>query len=80
MKKKIDNLGRIVIPKAMLKELGIDEDVNIEIKNKQIIITNTKQMRTKEEIIELLKQTKDEDLLSQGIRWALLWVLKEDTK
>ena len=62
----------------MLKELGIEEVVNIEVKNKQLIITNTKQMRTKEEIKELLKETAGDDQLSQGIRWALLWVLKEE--
>lgn len=64
----------------MLKELGIEEVVNIEVKNKQLIITNTKQMRTKEEIKELLKETTGDDQLSQGIRWALLWVLREDVK
>lgn len=72
MKKKIDNLGRIVIPKAMLKELGIKEDVNIEIKNKQIIITNTKQMRTRGEIEEYMKALDTSDI---QIRKTLEWVL-----
>lgn len=80
MKKKIDNLGRVVIPKPMLKELGITDDVNIEVRNKQIIITNTKQMRTKEEIRELMKTLTDNDDTTNGIKWALEWVMKEDLK
>jgi len=80
LKKKIDNLGRVVIPKPMLKELGITDDVNIEVRNKQIIITNTKQMRTKEEIRELMKTLTDNDDTTNGIKWALEWVMKEDLK
>jgi len=56
----------------MLKELGIKEDVNIEIKNKQIIITNTKQMRTRGEIEEYMKALDTSDI---QIRKTLEWVL-----
>ena len=64
----------------MLKELGIDEDINIECKNKQIILTNTKAIRTKEEIREFMKTITTDDDVSKGMKYALEWVLKEDRK
>lgn len=41
MKKKIDNLGRIVLPAEMKKELGLENgsEVNIEIEDHKIIIS-----------------------------------------
>lgn len=41
MKRKIDELGRIVIPKEMRKELDIKENdpLNIEVQDNKIIIT-----------------------------------------
>ena len=80
MKKKLDKLGRLVIPSEMRKELGIDEDVNLEVRNKQIIITNTKQMRTKEEIRDFMKTIDGKDDVSNAMRYTLEWVLKEDIK
>ena len=65
-------MGRVVIPKAMRKELGINKDVNIECKNKQIIITSTKQMKTRDEIEEYMKALDTSDI---QIRKALEWVL-----
>ena len=65
-------MGRIVIPAEMRKELGINEDVNIECKNKQIIITSTKQMKTRDEIEEYMKALDTSDI---QIRKALEWVL-----
>ena len=78
MRKKLDNMGRIVIPAEMRKELGINEDVNVEVRNKQIIITNTKQIRTKEEIQNMLKTIKGNTDEERAMRYALEWVLKEE--
>ena len=42
MKRKIDDLGRLVIPKEMRNELGLldGDEVNIELSGNTIIITN----------------------------------------
>lgn len=42
MKRKFDKLGRIVIPKEMRTQLGINngEPVHIEVKGNKIILTN----------------------------------------
>ena len=71
-------MGRIVIPAEMRKELGINEDVNIEVRNKQIIITNTKQIRTKEEIQNMLKAINGDNDEEKAMRYILKWVLKEE--
>lgn len=46
MIRKIDNLGRIVIPKEICKQLGIEanENICIEVKDNEIVLTknNTK--------------------------------------
>lgn len=40
MNKKLDELGRIVIPAPMRKQLGIKDTINIECIDNKIIITN----------------------------------------
>ena len=58
MNRKIDNLGRLVIPKEMRKQLGINENdpVNIECASNKIIITNpNKKDEFKEFILSELK-------------------------
>ena len=60
MKKKIDNLNRLVIPAPYIKELGIEADQEIEIEKvgNKIIITNPKGMKTKEEIEKMYEDIK----------------------
>ena len=52
MLKKIDNLGRVVIPQPMRKQLEINEGdlVNIELVDNKIIITNPKEVDYKARI------------------------------
>ena len=60
MKIYIDNLGRIVIPAAMRKELGIENGsyLNIELKEQKIIITNPEEIDYKEIIKEAIEDLK----------------------
>ena len=66
MIRNIDDLGRIVIPKEMRKELGVDngEGVNIELIGNKVIITKP-DTTDYEEIVKKLKEyieDHDEDL------------------
>lgn len=40
MKINVDSVSRIVIPKKMMKELGIGNEVNVEMVDNKIILTN----------------------------------------
>ena len=50
MQRHIDDLGRVVIPKEMRKQLKIEngDKINIELKDNKIIITNPKEIDYKE--------------------------------
>lgn len=54
MIKRLDDLGRIVLPKGLRETLGlkIGDPINIEIKGKKIIITNPKDNFDVEEYIK----------------------------
>lgn len=56
MKRNIDELGRIVIPKEMRKELGVanGNPVDIELVDKKVIITNPSEVDYKAIIEEAL--------------------------
>lgn len=56
MKRKIDDLARIVIPAEMRKELGIElnQELEIEKVENKIIISNPKGMKSKSEIEKML--------------------------
>lgn len=56
MKRKIDNLGRLVIPKEMREELKInlEDEVNIELVKDKIIITNASTYDFKERVINYI--------------------------
>lgn len=60
MKKKIDDLGRIVIPQPFRDELGIEPNQEIEVDKvgNKIVITNPKGMKTKEEIEKMYEDIK----------------------
>lgn len=64
MNKKIDDLGRLVIPKEMRKQLEIKEGdpVNISMEDDKIIITNAKADYKKdvlEEAADYIKNNSD---------------------
>ena len=83
MNKLIDDLGRVVIPAPMRKQLEIKkgDPVNIECKDNKVIISNFKEIRSREEINKFLEQIQSyDDDISKGMKAALEWVLKEDTK
>lgn len=66
MNRKIDNMGRISVPIEMRKELGLDigDEVKIEIKNKQVIVTNPGVLDLKSYIEGRLKQATDEHAIT----------------
>ncbi len=75
MKRKIDKLNRLVIPREMINELGIklEDEVEIELKDNKVIITNPKNIDYKsiiEQAIDLLKHQIDilesKDMLHNG--------------
>ena len=87
MNRNIDDLGRIVIPKEMRKQLNINpkDELNIELEEDMIILTKVqpteRQMKTIEEIEEhlhnlneLIKIGLDDEKLIGSIE-ALNWVL-----
>lgn len=81
MRIKIDKNGCVHIPKIMKDNLGIknEQELNIECINNKIIITNGKQIRTREEIKKFLSDLKDyNDDISKGMKTMAEWVLHED--
>lgn len=82
MKKKIDSLGRLVIPEPLRAELGIEpeQDVEIEKIGNKIVITNPKGIRSKSEIEKMLHDAKtlEPDEYNKGFIDALKMVLNKD--
>lgn len=88
MQKRIDNLGRIVIPAEYRNAIGVNDngDINIELVEDKIIITNPKnderikRIKDKlEDVQETYKKTiiiKDRDFL-KGYADALEWLLED---
>ena len=72
IERKIDNLGRIVLPKEMRDRLGIDENIPVEITSNEvsIIIKNPKVMRTQSEIKQRLKKEENE-IIKETLQWVL---------
>lgn len=64
IKRNIDSLGRIVIPKEMRKEIGVEngDEVDISLNEKKIIISNPKNFDIKKYIknIQLDEKTSTE--------------------
>lgn len=88
MKRKIDKLNRLVIPREMINELGIklEDEVEIELKDNKVIITNPKNIDYKsiiEQAVELLKHQIDilesKDMFHNG-EDELLNILKKGLK
>lgn len=84
MKRNIDNLGRIVIPAEMRKQLGIElnQELEIELISNQIIIKNPKSIRSKEEIEDAYKNIRDlaESEYTKGFEDALKFVLRKENE
>lgn len=81
MRAKIDNNGNIHIPKIMKDTLNIKngQNVNIECERGKIIITNTKSIRSREEIKGFLSDLQEyNDDISKGMKSMAEWVLYED--
>jgi bifunctional DNA-binding transcriptional regulator/antitoxin component of YhaV-PrlF toxin-antitoxin module len=74
MRRKIDDLGRLVIPIEMKREIVLENgsEVDIELEDNKIILTNPKGMKTREEIEQLCKCTND-----TTVRETLKWVLND---
>lgn len=88
IKRKLDDLGRLVVPKHIRKELGLKsgDEVNIELVDRNIIVTTTKRLKNREEIeneIQRLVNTPNKDykseLIEEGIIKGLKWVLNDET-
>lgn len=60
MKKQIDNLGRVVIPKEMRKELKLDNGstVNVELVEGSIVLTNPNEIDYKARINKAIEYMK----------------------
>lgn len=84
MKRKIDELGRIVIPKEWRNELGIEANQELEFAKvgSKIIITIPTGMKTKEEVEKLYKEMSKikETEYNLGFLDALKEVLKKEGK
>lgn len=82
MKKKIDRLGRLVIPEPYRTELGIELEQNVEIEKigNKIVITNPKGIRSKDEIEKMLHDAMKlkPDEYTKGFIDALKMVLNKD--
>lgn len=85
MRRKIDDLGRLVIPIEMKREIGLEKgsEVDIELEDNKIILTNPKGMKSREEIEHKLKEVlnqnyKTDDSEIHGFINALEWVLNEE--
>lgn len=61
MLKKIDNLGRIVIPEPFRKEIGVDLNEYVEMKRngEEIVITKMSNMLSEEAIQHMYKTWKN---------------------
>lgn len=83
MERKIDDSGRIVIPKDMKNQLGLKDNsiVNIDINDNEIIITNPKRIKSTEEIkrkINDIYECEYATTYNEGYIAALNWVLNNE--
>lgn len=79
IERKIDEKGRIVIPKEMRDRIGLDEGIPVTIVSNEveIIIRNAKPIKTKAEIKARLNSLEVKTEYEKGIKEALEWVLNE---
>lgn len=82
MLKKIDDLGRVIIPFEYRKELGIELNQQLEVEKvgNKIVLTNPKGMRSKEEIEKMYKDIRNLEHRGEydkGFEDALAFVLRK---
>lgn len=79
IERKIDEKGRIVIPKEMRDRIGLEEEIPVTIVSNEveIIIRNAKPIKTKAEIKARLNSLVIKTEYEKGIKEALEWVLNE---
>lgn len=80
IERKIDGMGRLVIPVEMRDRLGIEENDTVSIENEgdKIIIKNNNEIQTRKEIEKKLEQHKQSNTdYYRGYKDALKWVLNE---
>lgn len=79
MIRNFDDKGRLVIPKEMRDTLGSNE-VYMELQGNCIVLSKPKEMRTKKEIKELMKELKEDGLNGETyIQYKTLeWVLNKE--
>lgn len=83
--KKIDNLGRIVIPNEFRKSLGIelDQEIKMDLIDNKIVISNINGMRSKEEIEKMYKDIRNLEHRGEydkGFEDALKMVLNKESE
>lgn len=82
MKRRLDDLGRLVIPKEYRDEIGLENgsEANIEMRDNEIIITNPIGMKSENEVIAMMNRLDHQnknDLFVAGYYEALQWVLNK---
>lgn len=80
IERKLDNLGRVVLPKEMRDKLGLEDNemVSITREDDSIIIKNYKETKARKEIKEKLEHHKQSNTdYYRGYKDALKWVLNE---
>jgi transcriptional pleiotropic regulator of transition state genes len=80
IERKLDNLGRVVLPKEMRDKLGLEDNemVSITREDDSIIIKNYKEMKARKDIKEKLESHKQSNTdYYRGYKDALKWVLNE---
>ena len=80
--KKIDNLGRIVIPNEFRKSLGIelDQEIKMDLIDNKIVISNINGMRSYEEIKQAyrdIRNMKVKTEYDEGFEQALKFILNK---
>lgn len=80
IERKVDDLGRVVLPKEMRDSLGVENGNKVSITREEdsIIIKNCKETKTRKEIKEKLDSKKKSNTdYYRGYKDALKWVLNE---
>lgn len=77
IERKIDSLGRICIPKEMRDRIGVEEEIPVSIisNDVEIIIRNTRPMKTREDIKARLSGLEVKNEYDKGVKETLEWVL-----
>ena len=78
MQRNLDELGRVVIPKEMRKELNIEggDPINIELQNNKLIITKPDAVDYKAIVEEAIEYVNN--LSSKGRDCEIYWDIKKE--